>query len=190
MNIKRQPSKVLTEENLAAILSDETEKLNLENHYWLSCKFLSKISTMSPNLTTLSLRRMSNIDNLAFADIFKHLSQLCFVDLSETLGCHSSSLQLMISKNRDLEQLQLSGCVNAVDDDSIRMISDLEYLTMLDVSYCNKLTDEGCKAFDGKTTTLTTLYMNCCSKVGSQGIISILNSCKQTLFEIELACND
>ena len=100
------------------------------------------------------------MDNLAFADIFKYLDQLCFVDLSETLGCHSSSLQLMISKNRDIEQLQLSGCVNAVDDDSFAKIATLEYITMLDVSYCHKLTDEGCKHFNDKTSTLTTLFMN------------------------------
>lgn len=91
-NISRLPSRVLTEENLVSILSDETEKLNLENHYWLSCKFLSKIGTMAPNLTHLSFRRMGTIDNLAFADIFKHLTRLEVVDLSETIGLHSSAL--------------------------------------------------------------------------------------------------
>lgn len=49
-NISRLPARVMTEENLVSILSEETEKLNLENHYWLSCKFLSKIGTMAPNL--------------------------------------------------------------------------------------------------------------------------------------------
>lgn len=60
----------MTEENLVAVLSHETEKLNLENHYWLSIKFISKIGMMAPNLQELSLRRMSNITNLAFADMF------------------------------------------------------------------------------------------------------------------------
>lgn len=49
-NISRLPSKVLTEENLVRILSTDSEKLNLENHYWLSSKFLAKLSTMAPNL--------------------------------------------------------------------------------------------------------------------------------------------
>jgi len=80
--------------------------------------------------------------------------------------------------------------VNAVDDESMASIASLEYLTMLDVSFCNKLTDEGCKAFNNKTTTLTTLFMNGCSRVGSQGVASIVKSCMATLFEIELACND
>lgn len=58
MNIKRLPSKVLTEENLVRILSEETQRLNLENHYWLSNNFLAKLGTMAPKLTELSLRRM------------------------------------------------------------------------------------------------------------------------------------
>jgi hypothetical protein len=71
LNMKRLPSKINTEENLVRILSVETEKLNLENHYWLSAKFLAKLGMMAPNLIELSLRRMSNITNMAFADIFK-----------------------------------------------------------------------------------------------------------------------
>jgi hypothetical protein len=58
VNLKRLPSRILTEENLVRILSVETEKLNLENHYWLSSKFLAKLGMIAPNLTDLSLRRM------------------------------------------------------------------------------------------------------------------------------------
>ena len=50
LNIKRLPSKVLTEEALVRILSDETEKLCLENHYWLTSKFVSKLGVMAPNI--------------------------------------------------------------------------------------------------------------------------------------------
>lgn len=92
MNLKRLPSKILTEENLVRILSDETEKLNLENHYWLSCKFIGKLGMMAPNLTLLSLRRMPNISNIAFADIFKCMQSLISVDLSDCVGLHSTAL--------------------------------------------------------------------------------------------------
>lgn len=52
------PIQVFTEENLVKVLTDETEKVNLENHYWLSNNTLSKIGALAPNLTTLSVRRM------------------------------------------------------------------------------------------------------------------------------------
>ena len=50
---------ILTEENLRAILNDETERLNLENHYWIKNTFIEKIGRMATNLQELSLRRMT-----------------------------------------------------------------------------------------------------------------------------------
>ncbi len=91
-NLKRMPKRILTEENLVAVLSHETEKLNLENHYWLSTRLISKIGMMAPNLKELSLRRMSEITNLAFSEIFRCLINLETVDLSDCRGLHPSAL--------------------------------------------------------------------------------------------------
>lgn len=91
-NLKRLPSKILTEENLVRILSTETEKLNLENHYWLGAKFLAKLGMIAPNLLELSLRRMSNITNMAFAEIFKPMKSLVTADFSDCTGLHSSAV--------------------------------------------------------------------------------------------------
>lgn len=57
-NLRRQPRTVLTEENLKDYLNDQTGKVNLENHYWISNSFISKLGRMTPNLQQLSLRRM------------------------------------------------------------------------------------------------------------------------------------
>lgn len=51
MMYKRKPSKVLTEKNLARILSNETTKINLENHYWVSKAFLSSARLAQTHLT-------------------------------------------------------------------------------------------------------------------------------------------
>lgn len=39
-------------------LTAETTSLNLENHYWISNNFISKMSHLAPNLQSLSLSRM------------------------------------------------------------------------------------------------------------------------------------
>lgn len=92
LNLKRLPSKVLTEENLVRVLSQDTTKVNLENHYWLSGKFLGKLGVMAPNIVELSLRRMPSISNIIFADIFRELNQLENVDLADCTGLYSSGL--------------------------------------------------------------------------------------------------
>lgn len=63
-------------------LGVETEKLNLEHHYWLRDNFIDKIGRMAPNLRELSLRRL-RISNRAFSDIVTHLRLLERIDISE-----------------------------------------------------------------------------------------------------------
>ena len=78
------------------MLSTETLGLNLENHYWLKNNIIGKIGKMSPNLLKLSLRRMKFITNPTFAEIFRNLTQLQMVDLSDCDGLLTSSCNLMI----------------------------------------------------------------------------------------------
>ena len=73
-NIKRMPKTIMNEENLKQVLSTETLGLNLENHYWLKNNIISKVGRMSPNLLSLSLRRMKFITNPTFAEIFRNLT--------------------------------------------------------------------------------------------------------------------
>lgn len=63
--LKRLPKTVITEEALKKYLGPETERVNLEHHYWVKDNFIDKIGRMAPNLTELSLRRM-NVSNRAF----------------------------------------------------------------------------------------------------------------------------
>lgn len=74
-NIKRQPKTVLTEENLRRYLSDETMKVDLEHHHWLSDQFLNKIGRIAPNLRVLSVRRLK-ISDQSFFDIANALKTL------------------------------------------------------------------------------------------------------------------
>lgn len=96
----------------------------------------------------------------------------------------------MIRNNPNIEDLQLNGCYNAVDDTSMRLISGLEHLTFLDVSYAKKLTDKGLMNFNEKTVALQSIVMNDCSGITSLGMIALINSCQQTLLDFEVANND
>ena len=43
-NMKRMPRTILNEENLREYLSEETLRLNLENHYWIKNTMIDKSS--------------------------------------------------------------------------------------------------------------------------------------------------
>ena len=82
-NLKRMPRTILTEEALREYLSDETLRLNLENHYWIKNNMLDKIGRMAPNIQVLSLRRMKFITNPVFAEMFKYMHELRRIDLTD-----------------------------------------------------------------------------------------------------------
>ena len=67
-SLKRLPKTIVTEEALRNYLGPETERINLEHHYWIKDNFIDKIGRMAPNIRELCLRRM-NLSNRAFTCI-------------------------------------------------------------------------------------------------------------------------
>ena len=74
------PRTILTEEALRGYLGPETERINLEHHYWIKDNFIDKIGRMAPNVRELSLRRM-NLTNRAFTCIAVELKELRKIDI-------------------------------------------------------------------------------------------------------------
>ena len=101
--LRRENQMVLTEENIKKYVNDETIKLNLEAHYWLSNSFISKLGQLAPNLQELSLRRMTGISNPVFAEIFKFTSQLRVLDVSGCSNLYVTALLLLFDKCKTIE---------------------------------------------------------------------------------------
>jgi len=100
LNLKRMRHTVLNEENMAKILNEDTEALDLEAKYWIGEEFIDKIGIMAKNLTELSLRRMNHIRNVTFASIFKDLNSFEAIDLSDCEGLQTSALHLMMTTSQ------------------------------------------------------------------------------------------
>jgi hypothetical protein len=188
-NLKRLPNTVLNVENLRKILSPDTTRLNLENHYWLPNDFLAKIGRMAPNLQEFSLRRMKNIDNLTFAEIFKNQKgKLQKIDFCDCDGLHESALKLCLDKNPLLQEIQLSGCKNAVTDEIMEQIATkFPHLYMLDVSFAERLTDRGLKVFEGRKLGLEYLSINGVGGISCEGLGWLVESVSETVRELECA---
>jgi hypothetical protein len=84
----------------------------------------------------------------------------------------------------------VSGCTHAVDDTSIRLISNLKDLKFLDFSFCKKVTDAGLVHFEEKKLPIQTLCLSGATGLGANGITAILNCCTATLVDFEAAYLD
>jgi len=159
------PKTILNEENFKECVTEDTTRVVLENHYWLRNNILSMLGRMAPNLQMLSLRRMKNITNPVFAEIFKSLKQLTHIDLTDCHGLLPTATNLMLDHNKELEYVQLSGCNLAVENTVVKNMAKLENLTFLDLSYCKNFDEDGVKFFNGKTYPLETLIINGCNGI-------------------------
>ena len=99
------PRTILNEENLKQYLTEDTLRLNLENHYWLKNNIIDKIGRMAPNMQVLSLRRMKFITNPVFAQVFKYMHSLQRIDLTDCEGLLTSASCLLIDNNRQLSHI-------------------------------------------------------------------------------------
>ena len=172
------PKTIMNEENLKQVLSHETLGLNLENHYWLKNNIIGKVGKMAPNLVSLTLRRMKFISNPTFAEIFRNLTQLQQVDLSDCDGLLTSACNLMIDQNKSLTHIQLSGCNNGIDNEVMSNIAKLDQtLVFLDISFAKQVTDEGLAHFEDKVfPNFNSLCINGVTGITSVGLNKWLKS--------------
>jgi hypothetical protein len=92
------PRTIITEETLKEYLGVETEKLDLEHHYWIKEGVLDKIGRMAVNLKELSLRRMK-ISNRAFTSIACELKRLERIDISDCNNIEPSGFKVLLDNN-------------------------------------------------------------------------------------------
>jgi len=144
---------------------------------------------MAPNLQEFSLRRMKNIDNLTFAEIFRNQGgKLQKIDFCDCDGLYESALRLCLDKNPLLQEIQLSGCKNAVTDDIVTILANrFPHLYFLDISFASKVTDAGLKAFEGKKSPIEFLSLNGVSNISSEGLGWVIDAVSENVRELEAA---
>ena len=192
-NYRRLPETVLTEENLKVSLTPSLKALNINNHYWLKNNFINKIGRMAPNLVELSLRGLK-VTTDAFCDLVKHMGLLKIIDISNCDLLEEESIMVLADKNRGITRFKASGCPKAITDSAMQhFVSKSKcQLDILDINYCNKLTDEGISAFqkENEEQGFKELYLCGLTSVTNAGFASILSTCGKPLTLLHMALND
>lgn len=94
--------------------------------------------------------------------------------------------------NESLRRLQASNCQLALVDETVSLIANnaSNKLEFLDISYGKMVTDEGLKAFEGKSLPINHLCLNGLSSVTGQGLAHPISACSSTLEIYEGALMD
>jgi len=186
LHFKRLPRSILTEDSLKIALTPTTEKLSLENHVWIRDNFLDKVGRLAPNLRDISLRGLE-ISGKSFIEIIKYCNLLKKIDVSQCKLLSEESISLIPQRCPNLIWFKAASCPSSVTDDSLSKFNELENLQLLDISYCNKVTDVALISLsENKNSCIIELYLNSLDKITNEGINYILFSCQNTLEVLEL----
>lgn len=192
-NFRRLPETVLTEENLKVSLTKDLRALNINDHFWLKNNFIDKIGRMAPNLVELSIRGLK-VTTEVFEELVKHMGLLKILDISNCKLIEERGIVRLAETNQGIVSLKASGCQRGITDKSIKKL--LEHsrcqLDLLDINYCNQVSDEGLKAFQehNKDQVFKELYLNGLVKCTNEGFSSLLLTCTKTLILLHMALND
>jgi len=98
-NLKRMPGTIVTEEKLKDIVTAETDRLLLDNHYWITDEFIGKLGRMAPNLKHLSFKGI-NVSNDCFMDCVTRMKFLQIVDVSNCRSLEESGVKALVKTSK------------------------------------------------------------------------------------------
>ncbi|XP_010918416.3 uncharacterized protein [Elaeis guineensis] len=109
-------------------------------------------------------------------------------------GCKSITDDLLQALSRScshLEELGLAGCNNITDSGLSFLANGCRYIKYLDVSKCSKIGDVGVSRIaEVSSSSLKTLKLLDCYKVGDKSIFSLANSCHNLETLVIGGCRD
>lgn len=118
----------------------------------------------------------------------------CDLRILHLTGCRfvTDSILEALSKNcRNLEELVLQGCTSITDNGLISLASGCQRIKFLDINKCSNVSDVGvssiCKAC---SSSLKTLKLLDCYKVGDEAILSLAKFCDNLETLIIGGCRD
>ncbi|XP_010454612.1 PREDICTED: F-box/LRR-repeat protein 2-like [Camelina sativa] len=178
---------------------------------------LAVISDGFKCLRVLNLHNCKGITDTGLASIGRCLSLLQFLDVSYCRklsdkglsavaeGCHDlralhlagcrfitdESLKSLSERCRDLEALGLQGCANITDSGLSDLVKGCRKIKSLDINKCSNVGDAGVSSMaKACASSLKTLKLLDCYKVGNESILSLAQSCKNLETLIIGGCRD
>lgn len=161
------------ETKLAELLASApaTKCLRLPSHYWLSVEFLTSLGAALPRLQELNLRNTAVTDAVVAA-VVAGCPDLRSLDLGENAALQDIG---RVAEVRELRELRLPRCINAVTSDFVASLQNTTLLEVLDLSFCPKLGSQGLQELSKGCRNLTWLDLVSCPGVSDEGVTAVIS---------------
>ena len=108
------------------------------------------------------------------------------INISQCDKLSEESLFHITNNCDNIVELNLAYCKAAVTDESISQLFNLRKLSVLDISYCENITDAGLQQAEGTRCRFLKLYINGLDYITDIGIIAILSGSVSVIKHFEM----
>ncbi|KAK4413598.1 hypothetical protein Salat_2772500 [Sesamum alatum] len=165
--------------------------LNLQNCKGITDKGMTAIGSGIPYLQSLDVSYCRKLTDKGLSSVAKGSRDLRILHVS---GCRSVTDALLsaLSMNcNNLEELSLQGCTNLTDSGLTVLVEGCKKLKHLDLNKCSNIGDIGiCTISEACSSSLLTLKLLDCYKIGDDSILSLAKYCKNLETLIIGGCRD
>lgn len=141
-------------------------------------------SRRGTKLTSLNLAFCVNITDQGVALLATSLTRLAHVNLSGCIQLTDDGVFILVSTCTRLQEVLLAHCKN-LSDLSLCHIADFLWVEYLDISYCNKISDDGIEVFAIESTGLHRIILTRCSRLTNR-TLDVLSTYCPHLKRVEL----
>lgn len=186
-NLSRLPPEYIKEEWLKLNLNSKVEMLRIDNCYWLSQDFLSKIGRLDQNLKELSLRNLE-INNMIITNVVRWAKELEVLDISNCKGLSIGVCENIQKCCRNLKSLKLARLNEIITNGGLEKISLIPKLEELDISFCSQITNQGLIFLaKNKKHVLTSFDVTGLFKITNESLGQVIAQNNDTLIRIRAA---
>ncbi|GAB4839632.1 hypothetical protein Ancab_029156 [Ancistrocladus abbreviatus] len=171
----------VTDSDLAVIARGFTclRILNLRECKGITDSGIKAIGSGLPSLQSLDVSYCRKLTDQGLSAVAEGCNDLRCLHLA---GCKFITNKLLeaLSKNcRNLEELGMQGCTNVTDSGLSALVSGCRQIKYLDINKCSSIGDIGiCIVAETCSSSLQTLKLLDCYKVGDDSILSLASFCK------------
>lgn len=153
--------------------------LNLQNCKGITDKGLVAIGSGLSSLQSLDVSYCRKLTDKGLSVVAGGCSDLRSLRLTGCRLVTNGVLQALSKNCRNLEELVLQGCINITDSGLTELVNGCRGIKFLDVNKCSNIGDVGVLSVsEACASSLKTLKLLDCYKIGNASILSLAKFCK------------
>lgn len=151
------------------------QEIDLSECNWVSQETLKELHQLFPNLVKISLSGDYHLDYLSWGELEKFRGLKC-LDLSGCQQIQDDDLSIIVRGCGQLTELSLNHCERIGEAGFFALAKGMPYLLQLELAFCS-ITNTALVEIASRCRFLTSLNITSCQELTEKGIVAFVKTC-------------